>query len=534
MRAWAGKPKPVLASSCGSKPLTAAVDIARALNGRATTDSQRLENPFALSERDRERMGARLDLALRRARRSGEPTLATSTVRLPGSVDPSAVVCASRREGEPWFAFEQPDRGGAALAALGEAVCLSDAGPDRFASVADRWRGLAATAVGDPLDDPTDRRSSDLRSASTGPVAVGGFAFASEGGGTPAWEGFDPASLIVPEVAIRRAAGGARDRGHDEPEVRLTLAALMAGDDTSEEVLQRLEGRLAELNERALALLDPAPAGRHSVSSAMPPEHYEAAVERATTLIKEGRLEKIVLAREVETHAPRAYDPAAMLGVLREAFPGCFCFCVGRGDATLIAASPELLVRREGHRVSTLALAGSTRRSADPAVDDHLGEQLLRDESYREEHAIVARRIERTLRPHAVWVAAAPEPELVKIANIQHLATPIRAQLAAPIDAVELAGLMHPTPAVGGEPRALATPLIPALEGLDRGWYAGPVGWTDATGDGEFCVALRCALLRGSAARCYAGNGIVRDSNPQAELAETEVKLQALLPLLAG
>ncbi len=448
-------------------------------------------------------------------------------MRLPADVDPSAVVCASRRENEPWFVFEQPDRGGVALAALGEAVRLDGAGKERFASVADCWRGLAASAVGDPHDDPTDRRS-----ASAGPVAVGGFAFAPEGGGSPVWEGFEPASMIVPEVAIRRAAKGRRDG--EEPDVRLTLTALMAGDDTVEDVLQRLEGRLEELKERALPLLDPAPTGKYRVASAMPPEHYEAAVERATELIKQGQLEKVVLAREVQTHAPQAYDPAAMLGVLREAFPACFCFCVGRGDATLIAASPELLVRREGHRVSTLALAGSTRRSADPAVDDHLGEQLLRDESYREEHAIVSRRIERTLRDHAVWVAAAPEPELVKIANIQHLATPIRAQLATPIDVLELAGLMHPTPAVGGEPRDIAGSLIPALEGLDRGWYAGPVGWTDATGDGELCVALRCALLRGSVARCYAGNGIVRDSRPEAELAETEVKLQALLPLLAG
>jgi salicylate biosynthesis isochorismate synthase/menaquinone-specific isochorismate synthase len=120
------------------------------------------------------------------------------------------------------------------------------------------------------------------------------------------------------------------------------------------------------------------------------------------------------------------------------------------------------------------------------------------------------------------------------MANIQHLGTPIRAQLAAPMDALELAGLMHPTPAVGGEPLAQAAPLIPALEGLDRGWYAGPVGWTDASGDGEFCVALRCALLRGNVARCYAGNGIVRDSDPASELAETEIKLQALLPLLSG
>src|SRR6202011_3621769 len=114
---------------------------------------------------------------------------------------------------------------------------------------------------------------------------------------------------------------------------------------------------------------------------------------------------------------------------------------------------------------------GAMRRSADPAVDDHLGEQLLRDESHREEHAIVARRIERVLRPHSVWVTAAPEPELVRIANIQHLATPIRAQLAAPIDVLDLAGMMHPTPAVGGEPLSRAAPLIPALEGLDRGGY---------------------------------------------------------------
>ena len=118
------------------------------------------------------------------------------------------------------------------------------------------------------------------------------------------------------------------------------------------------------------------------------------------------------------------------------------------------------------------------------------------------------------------------------MANIQHLATPIRAQLAAPVEAIELAGLMHPTPAVGGEPFGAALGLIPALEGLDRGWYTGPVGWTDAAGDGEFCVALRCALLRGNVARCYAGNGIVRGSDPAAELAETEIKLQALLPLL--
>jgi salicylate biosynthesis isochorismate synthase/menaquinone-specific isochorismate synthase len=127
----------------------------------------------------------------------------------------------------------------------------------------------------------------------------------------------------------------------------------------------------------------------------------------------------------------------------------------------------------------------------------------------------------------------APEPEVVRVANIQHLGTPIRAQLATPVAAVELAGLLHPTPAVGGEPQAEALPLIRALEGIDRGWYAGPLGWTDANEDGEFCVALRCALLEGAVARCFAGDGVVVDSDPAAELAETEVKLGALLPVLS-
>jgi salicylate biosynthesis isochorismate synthase len=475
-------------------------------------------SPFALTESDRECLLARLELALQRARRSGRPTLATITRALPSDVDPSAVVCASRRDGEPWFVFEQPDRGGAALAGLGQAACLEDAGPDRFATVADRWRSLSGRAVGDSPGD----------AGAGGPVAVGGFALAPDGGGSPAWRGFAPASLLVPEIAL------AREEHDGERRVRLTLAALAQPDDTSEDLLGGLNSRLEELAGPALPLLDPAPTGRFQVSSGMPPEHYEAAVSRAVEMIRAGRLQKIVLAREVQVHGPCDYDPAAIFGVLRDAFPSCFVFCVGRGDATLVAASPELLVRREGQRVSTIALAGSTRRSADPAVDAHLGERLMRDESYREEHAIVARRIERTLNRYAIWVATAPEPSLVRIANIQHLATPIRAQLAAPVEAIELAGLMHPTPAVGGEPSAAALGLIPALEGLDRGWYSGPVGWTDAAGDGEFCVALRCALLRGNVAHCYAGNGIVRDSDPAAELAETEIKLEALLPLLTS
>lgn len=474
-----------------------------------------LDAPFLPAPADRARLLAHLERAIRRAGhdRTGA-VLGSATWAVPGSPDPTAVVVASRRADEPWFVLEQPDRSGSALATLGCAVALDARGEDRFASVAARWRALAATAACDPAGDGP---------RGSGCVAVGGFAFAPEGGQAPHWAGFAPASLHVPEVALARRA----------EDVRITVTALVRADDRAQDVLARLEERLRGLRVAPLPLLDPEPSARARVAGAMPPEHYEDAVARAVERIGAGQIEKIVLAREVQVHAGSPHDPGAVLGVLRDAFPSCYVFCVGRGDSAFLAASPELLIRRDGLRAGTLALAGSTRRSADPAVDDHLGERLMRSTKDREEQAIVTRRIERALRPHSVWVTAAEEPQVVRMANIQHLATPIRAQLASPVSVVELVGHLHPTPAVGGEPLERAAPLIPALEGLDRGWYAGPVGWTDTSEDGEFCVALRCALLHGTVARCYAGVGVVRDSDPAAELAETEIKLQALLPVLA-
>jgi salicylate biosynthesis isochorismate synthase len=459
------------------------------------------------------RLGSHLEAARHRARPGGAPVLVSVTSPLDRPADPSAVVAASRRPGEPWFCLEQPERDGAALAALGSVLALEAAGSDRFSRLAKRWRSVAGAAQADSGDGP----------GGAGLVAIGGFAFDPTGGASPAWRGFAPASLVVPELSLAR-------RGE---RVSVTVNVEVAAGDTVADGLARVRRRLAELREAPLPMLDPAPVGAYEVVSPMPPAHYEEAVARAVERIGAGEFEKVVLAREVEVHAPVAHDPAAVLGLLRQAFASSFVYAVGRGDATFIGATPELLIRREGQRASTVALAGSARRSADPAVDDHLGEQLLRSDKERGENAIVARRIARTLRPHSVWVAAAEEPVVVQVANIQHLARPIRAQLASSIDAVELAGRLHPTPAVGAEP-ASALAVIPALEGFDRGWYAGPVGWTDAAGDGEFCVALRCALLRDRVARCYAGCGIVRESDPVAELAETEVKLQVMLPALAG
>lgn len=455
-----------------------------------------------------------MQAALKRARRTGSSILTSVTTPADPDLDPVTAVATSRRPGEEWFCFEQPDRQGYAVAGLGCAHALQAHGADRFRRVSRQWRNLAASALADPAGDP----------AGSGLVAFGGFAFDDEGGASPTWEGFTTASLVVPLLSMARGPAG----------TTATFNLSVSPDDTSDELLEQARRRADTLSSVGLPILDPSPTGPYRVHSTMPPAHYEEAVGAALTRIRAGVIDKIVLAREVEAHAPRPHDPAALIGVLRQEFPSCYVFAVGRGEATFLAASPELLVRREGQRASTVALAGSIGRSADPAVDDHLGERLLRSEKDREENAIVARAISRLLRPHAVWVTAAPEPALVKVANIQHLATPIRAQLASPWPAIELAGLLHPTPAVGGDPRDLAVRLIPALEGFDRGWYAGAVGWTDPSGGGEFSVALRCALLRDTAARLFAGCGIVRDSDPAAELAETETKLGALLPLLAG
>ena len=472
--------------------------------------------PLGLDAESEALLLERVQRAGRLARRESRPVLAGVTVAVPADLDLSAIVLSARRADDRFFCLDQPELERTALAALGQAAVVEAAGEGRFARAAadcrERSRGAA---VGDAAEDP-------LAPPGAGPVWVGGFAFADDGGHTPEWASLSPAQLVMPEVSLARRGGQAR----------LSVTVAVDPAEEPEGALGRAAERLDSLAPASMPLVDPHPASPARVASAAPPEHYEEAVRRAVERIAGGQLRKVVLAREVRVHAGREIDPAAVFGALRDVFPGCYCYCVGTPELALVGASPELLVRREAARVSTVALAGTARRSADEEVDAHLGEQLRRSAKDREEQAIVARRIERALEPVSVWVAAAEEPMLVKVHNVQHLATPIRAQLAQPLPAVEVAGLLHPTPAVGGEPWESAAPLIPALEGLDRGWYAGAVGWTDLAGDGEFCVALRCALLRGSIAHLYAGDGIVRESVPAEELAETEVKLQALLPFL--
>ena len=447
-----------------------------------------------------------------RARGRDRRTLVSATVSVE-PLDVAATIFASRLASDRWFCWEQPDRS-FALGALGVAHQATSRGESRFEDVARECLRLRDGAiVMAPAGLPPG----------AGAVWTGGFAFDPEGGAEAQWSSFAPAAMALPELSICRQGD----------EAFLTVNLVVSPGDEVAEAVERLGGRVAALREEPLPLIDPHPTGRARIRGAHPPGDFERAVAAATERIGRGELRKVVLAREVCVSAAAAHDPAAVFGALREIFPSCFCFCCGTPEAAFLGASPELLVRRSGAVASTVALAGSTRRSSDPSVDDHLGEQLLRSDKDRREQRIVAERIVRGLRPHAVWVEAAGEPEVVKVANIQHLATPVIAQLAESHSAVELAGLLHPTPAVGGEPWPAAAGTIAELERMDRGWYAGPVGWMDATEDGEFCVALRSALLRDRQAHLYAGVGVVAGSDPAAELAETEVKLGALLPLLA-
>jgi len=266
------------------------------------------------------------------------------------------------------------------------------------------------------------------------------------------------------------------------------------------------------------------------------PDVYCRAVAEATRRIRAGELGKVVLARTLEIAAGRRLDPAQLLWRLRAVDPECYSFAFPTGERrpkVLVGASPELLVSRRGLEVRSEPLAGSAPRSGDPDKDRASGEELLASAKNREEHAIVVEAIEESLTPLCATLEHDPDPVLLATANVWHLSTRFRGTLREPApDALSLAIALHPTPAVCGTPRSVANRLIRELEPFDRDGYAGPVGWVDADGDGEFALALRCAELRGDQARLFAGAGIVADSDPALELDETERKFRALVDAL--
>lgn len=364
------------------------------------------------------------------------------------------------------------------LAGWGAALRLApDGAPARDASADALTRRFATIATDDP----------DL----PGPVAFASLTF-------------DPAAagsvLVIPRTVVRRRGGRAwltvvRDRP-------LTGADLSLPDPPPPHASQRV--RYAGASAAEIAWLD--------------------AVDRAVRRIRAGEVEKVVLARDRLVYGDAPFDLGALVTRLRARFPDCFTF---RVDG-LVGASPELLLRRDGDRLTSLVLAGTARRGADDAEDRRIGEDLLASTKDLAEHRPAVASVRAALEPVTTELDVEPTPHLLRLANVQHLATAVAGTLAAPVDALSLARRLHPTAAVGGMPVARALALIAELETIDRGRYAGPVGWVDAAGDGELAIALRCAQIDGARARLFAGAGIVRDSLPESELEETRLKLRAM------
>ena len=263
--------------------------------------------------------------------------------------------------------------------------------------------------------------------------------------------------------------------------------------------------------------------------SSQPDVHYLDAVATATARISVGEVDKVVLARDHAVWSKSPFGLRALARRLADRFPTCWTFAA----EGLVGASPELLVRRRGDHVASLALAGTAARDDDPELDEKLLDELRESDKMRREHEPAATSVVEALRPCTDELHRG-ELEVVRLANVQHLATRVTGRLTAPAAGVlELVARLHPTAAVGGVPTGEAVRLIRELEGMDRGRYAGPVGWVSADGDGEFVIALRCGEFSGARARLFAGAGIVAGSLPEDELLETRLKLRAMQEALS-
>ena len=345
------------------------------------------------------------------------------------------------------------------------------------------------------------------RISSSDALAVGGFAYRTDRDPSGAWSGFPALLFRVPALALIRKRG--------------RTVAISATPEAEE---------LLDLVPTAVR----APSARHlQVTPVRNPLAWTAAIQDAAARLRSGQAEKVVLAREVIARGDGVVSAGMVLRGLRAAYPSCFTYLVAGADGTAFAgASPELLVRRSGRRAVAQPMAGSVARGMTDAEDESLARQLTESTKDVAEHRVVSRFVVESLRPHA-QVVTSRDPEVVRFTNIQHLATTVSAELRdPPADLLTLGAALHPTPAVGGWPRAAADSLIDELEGMERGWYAGAVGWIDGRGDGELAVALRCGLLWEDGARLYAGVGVMPDSDPARELEETELKFKALLTAL--
>jgi menaquinone-specific isochorismate synthase len=379
-------------------------------------------------------------------------------------------------------------RRGEGLVGWGLAAEIRTSGPARFADASTWWSETTARAVvRDEVDEP-----------GSGLVCFGTFAFADEPGDSV---------LSVPEVVVGR-------RGS-----RAWLTTVTRG----------------SLEQHGTVTLADPPAEPLAVSfadGALDGERWMSVVADAVARINAGELEKVVLARDLVATADGPVDVRWALARLARDYPMCWTFHVDG----LFGATPELLVRRERGLVTSRVLAGTIRRTGDDERDLALAATLARSSKDLEEHEYAVRSVADALDPHCSSMNVPEAPFVLHLPNVMHLATDVAGVVhdAETVSSLQLAEALHPSAAVGGTPTPAATRLIHELEGMERGRYAGPVGWMDADGDGEWGIALRSAEIRGSTVRLFAGCGIVADSDPEAELAESQAKFVPVRDALAG
>lgn len=353
-------------------------------------------------------------------------------------------------------------------------------------------RGVAARI---PADEASDflaavERDDVVGEPGCGPVAIGVLPFLP---GTPA-------ELVVPRVLVGKGPDGHR--------------WITTIDDAPADLPERMVPRASTAAFVVRPLTDP------SV--------FLDAVVAGRDAVRADRLTKVVIARDIAVESDRPIDVHAVLLRLRASFGSSYRYSVDG----FLGASPELLVSRHGRVVRSHPLAGTTARTGDPTTDARLAAELIASMKNQVEHRVVIDVVHDTLLPFASYLDWEPEPSIVTVANVQHLGTLVEGRLSdPPANVLDLARLLSPTPALGGHPRDAAIELISEIEGMERGRYGGTVGWVDADGNGTWAVAIRCAELSADrhAARLFAGCGIVAESDPNAELAETQAKFQAML-----
>jgi len=428
--------------------------------------------------------------------------------------------------GTPLFYWERPASAEAVLG-VGCAHDVRTAGHARLGEAARRVRGVLE-ALDVSVADGVGRGAGS-------PRFVGGFAFAAEDPSGETWREFPSCRLFLPQSLWTTSAGltSLTTCTPCAPQP-VPLRNGHSGSDAASSGPARATNGNADTmpGGKAHRVSDAAEAA--GMASAAERELWHSRVRHVLSMVAQGSVEKVVLSRS-RTVDDRGEAPAVVdvLERLRLARPGCYTFWIRGGETDFIGSTPELLVEKRGQAIHTQAIAGTARRGGSEAEDRELARRLADSSKDRREQQAVTRAIGEILAPLTDELQFSDRPEVMPLPEAFHLHTPIRGHLRVPTSALEIAGMLHPTPAVCGLPRSVALDLL-AREERERGWYTGAIGWLGADGDGAFAVALRAALVDGPRTTLWAGAGIVAGSDPAAEYEETELKMRAMGAALSG